>query len=78
MLTIAQKADILRKNGIAVPAMPADDLRGWNADVDVLFVTYAAARAAKSLRDAEELRQLELLRRISALPSRHFQQVQGA
>ena len=70
MLTTAQKADILQKTGIAVPAGPtaADPsaLARWTAAVEALFVSYVAARAAKSLRDAEERRQLAVLRELSA------------
>ena len=29
----------------------------WNLEIGILYATYAAARAAKSLRDAEEVRQ---------------------
>lgn len=79
MLTTAHKAAILQKTGVAVPALPAgigEALREWSAAVDSLFVSYVAARAAKSLRDAEELRQLELLRRISASPSRGADRMQ--
>lgn len=65
MLTTLQKADILRKSGVDVPAC-ADAAVEWSSRVDSLFVDYVAARAAKSLRDAEEVRQLDLLRRMSA------------
>lgn len=84
MLTIAQKADILQKTGIAVPAAPAPSplpdvqdgqttaepsaMARWTAAVEALFVSYVAARAAKSLRDAEERRQLAVLREMSAAP----------
>ncbi|MGO4392749.1 hypothetical protein AB4Z46_15480 [Variovorax sp. M-6] len=34
----------------------------WAATIDALYVEYVAARAAKSLRDAEEVRQLSMLR----------------
>lgn len=64
MLTTVQKADILRKSGVEIPACP-EVTRDWARRVDALFVDYVAARAAKSLRDAEEARQLELLRRMS-------------
>jgi len=94
MLTTAQKAHILQRSGVSVPAVPAgidlmnhrqshqgtgsmqerpaaedssdEAVREWVAAVDVLFVNYAAARAAKSLRDAEEVRQLDALRRMAA------------
>lgn len=75
MLTPSQKAQILQRAGFAAPAMPAnlsENLPGktpvlvqWEAAVDALFVEYAAARAAKSLRDSEELRQLNLLRSLA-------------
>jgi hypothetical protein len=64
MLSIVQKADILRKSGVDVPACP-EASSAWTSLVDTLFVDYVAARAAKSLRDAEEVRQLDLLRRMS-------------
>lgn len=38
----------------------------WQKAVDTLYVTYAASRAAKSLRDAEEARMLALLQLRSA------------
>lgn len=65
MLTTVQKADILRKSGLDVPACPEAAAEAWSVQVDALFVDYVAARAAKSLRDAEEVRQLDLLRRMS-------------
>jgi hypothetical protein len=37
----------------------------WARTIDTLFVEYSAARAARSLRDAEEARQLGALRRAS-------------
>jgi len=87
MLTPFLKAEILRKTGFAVPALPTEVaevtegnaatdspvnagdshvLKQWVASVEALFVTYVAARAAKSLRESEEARQLDALRRISA------------
>jgi len=65
MLTTAQKADILRKSGCAVP-IAEEPSTAWSHAVDTLFVEYVAARAAKSLRDAEEARQLDRLRCMSA------------
>jgi hypothetical protein len=38
-------------------------IAAWNRIIDALFVDYAAARAAKSLRDSEYALQLEILRR---------------
>ena len=89
MLTVAQKANILRNAGIAVPPGPDENTAGgenlstseaaeaaeaWATAVNVVFVTYAAARAAKSLRDAEEARQLQTLRQLSAGFSRSRRQ----
>ena len=37
----------------------------WARTIDALFVEYSAARAASSLRDAEEARQLDARRRTS-------------
>jgi len=106
MLTTLQKATILRKAGIEIPASPVrkppiHDRHGagpahparsqhdvgaeeehpseaapenpmpvamhrWAREIDNLFVTYAAARAAKSLRDAEAARQMVMLRKLSS------------
>lgn len=70
MLTIDQKEAILRKAGIAVPefrpvaaATHKAELDRWTEAVDVLYLQYAAARAAQSLRDAEQAQQLDALRR---------------
>jgi hypothetical protein len=91
MHTTDQKATILRRAGVAVPAFPArrpsdqqhqagaestlkSNLQAegrrmaaeqWARTIDTLFVEYSAARAARSLRDAEEARQLGALRRAS-------------
>jgi len=80
MLTTDQKETILRRAGVAVPAFPsprASDQQQHQADdpqnaaehrartIDTLFVEYSAARAARSLREAEEIRQLVALRRAS-------------
>lgn len=75
MLSTAHKADILRKAGVQIPAPPADVSSGdalkaagshWARSVETLYVAYAAARAAKSLRDAEEIRQMDMLRRMAS------------
>lgn len=81
MLTTAHKANILRRAGVAVPpaAMTflltqeqrAQAMQQWESTIDNLFVEYAAARAAKSLRDAEEARQLSMLRRLAQRPTVH-------
>lgn len=75
MLTPAQKATILGKAGFQIPASPAPTraeaadqdaaAQDWIKAVETLYVSYVAARAAKSLRDAEEARQLAMLRRLS-------------
>ena len=70
MLSVQQKASILKKAGQAVPALQADGHAAahdeWARSVENLYVAYVAARAAKSLRDAEEARQLERLRRLAS------------
>lgn len=38
-------------------------IQRWTEAIDVLYVQYAAARAAKSLRDAEQAHQADALRR---------------
>jgi len=38
----------------------------WAKAIETLYVAYAAARAAKSLRDAEDVRQTVMLQRLSA------------
>ena len=78
MLTIDQKEAILRRAGVTVPAFPeghpdtpARDhdaehkarVQRWAEAIEGLYVQYSAARAAKSLRDAEEAAQLDQLRR---------------
>jgi len=74
MLTIFQKATILSKAGFEVPACPAVDtstsavsqkMQEWGKAIETMYVTYVAARAARSLRDAEESRQTDMLRRLS-------------
>ena len=74
MLTTDQKETILRRAGVAVPAFPSryssdqqhqSAAAQWARTIDTLFVEYSAARAARSLRDAEEARQLGALRRAS-------------
>ena len=77
MLTILQKATILSKAGFEVPACPNEDtltsaasavsqkMQEWGKAIETMYVAYVAARAAKSLRDAEESRQTDMLRRLS-------------
>jgi len=66
MLDTAQKALLLRRNGVPVPELPADGVARWHAAVDALFDQYVAQRAARSLQEAEEARELELLSRLAA------------
>ena len=67
MLDTAQKALLLRRNGVPVSEMPADgSMARWKAAVDALFDQYVAQRAARSLQEAEEARELELLSRLAA------------
>ncbi|MGJ7614844.1 MULTISPECIES: hypothetical protein [unclassified Variovorax] len=72
MLSTEHKANILRKAGYAVPSVPgsADSFyqtpQCWGKAIETLYVSYAANRAAKSLRDAEEARMLAMLQSRSA------------
>ena len=66
MLATAHKAHLLRCNGVAVPELPADGSGRWQEVVDALFEQYVAQRAARSLQEAEEARELELLSRLAA------------
>lgn len=66
MLTLAQKAQILFKAGLGtahpgVAQSPAD----WARGVEEAYVAYSAARAARSLREAESARSNEMLRRMA-------------
>lgn len=69
MLTSFQKAEILARSGVAVPA-PAPALidgsglaaERWVREIDNLFAGYVARRAARSLREAEAARTLAKLR----------------
>lgn len=72
MLSTLQKAEILMRAGIAVPALPHASPGGeeipsrWRQEVDNLYAAYVAARAARSLREAEETRTLAVLRSANA------------
>lgn len=66
MLSTAHKANLLRRYGIAIPEPSADGTGPWSVAIDALFDAYVAQRAEKSLREAEEARELELLRRLAA------------
>ncbi|MDA7417259.1 hypothetical protein PGB34_12890 [Xenophilus arseniciresistens] len=71
MLTIEQKAKILAQAGLgAGPAgdefgSAAADRAGWEQRVNEAYVAYSAARAARSLREAETARNTEMLRRMA-------------
>lgn len=86
MLTTEQKADILQKTGFTVPDAPTAcegvegeaALQQWGAQIESMFVTYVAARAAKSLRDSEEARQLNALRQMATPGARGRFQFQRA
>lgn len=66
MLTIAQKAQILSKAGLGVaPPQESAPLDEWEHRVEESYVAYTAARAARSLREAENARQTEMLRRMA-------------
>jgi hypothetical protein len=58
--------DILKKRKCS--ADHAQDVRRWNYDVSILYAEYTAARAAKTLRDAEAVRQMAMLRLANARP----------
>lgn len=66
MLTTTQKAIILRQTGFVVPDAPSMTLQAWTGAIETLFTSFAAARAAKSLRDAQDKHRLEELRGMSA------------
>lgn len=69
MLSLQKKADILRQARMAPPSPAADaderSLGAWAREVEQRFVAYSAARAAQSLRQAEEARQNALLQRMA-------------
>ncbi|VTU15329.1 hypothetical protein H6CHR_00194 [Variovorax sp. PBL-H6] len=66
MLDTAYKASLLRRNGVAIPELSAEGTGPWRAAVDALFDEYVAVRARRSLREAEEAHELELLSRLAA------------
>lgn len=80
MLTILQKAAILTRAGITLPSsqalrpLPGDAPErqdpspfgaAWERAVEILYVAYTQARAARSLREAEEGRQMDRLREVA-------------
>lgn len=71
MLTIDQKAKILAKAGMAVSpeggdfGLATNDASSWEQRVNEAYVAYSAARAARSLREAESARNTEMLRRMA-------------
>lgn len=73
MLTLDQKETILRRAGVVVPDFPPavpndmaavrrEAIEQWGRTIETLYVEYVARRAAKSLRDAEDQRQLSAIR----------------
>ena len=66
MFDTAPKANLLRRNGVAVPQLLSDGTPRWQRAIDALFDEYVALRAAHNLRDAEEAHELELLSRLAA------------
>ncbi|SFM55696.1 hypothetical protein [Variovorax sp. OV329] len=68
MLSTQQKSQILKKAGRTAPAMPAGngpELDAWKREIENLYVSYVAARAARSLRESEEAAQLDRLRNLA-------------
>jgi len=51
---------------LSPPDSGADAATQWANAIDTLFVQYTAERAARSLREAEQVRQLASLRRAQA------------
>jgi hypothetical protein len=47
-------------------ALHAKAVERWNQQIEVLFVIYTAARTAKCLREAEQARQMDMLRRANS------------
>lgn len=66
MLDSVSKAGILRRNGILVPTRPTPETEAWKTAIDALFDLYVVQRAARSLREAEEACELELMSRLAA------------
>ena len=64
--THRNQRDLLLKRECA--AEFAQKVRQWNYEVASLYAAYMAARAAKTLRDAEAARQMTLLRLANARP----------
>lgn len=56
--------------GAYAASLPADTVhqtpQAWGKAIETMYVSYAAARAAKSLRDAEEAQMLAMLQLRSA------------
>ena len=68
MLNTQQKSQILKKAGHPVPAMPGGngpELEAGPREVGNLSVPSGGAGAPRSLRESEEARQLERLRRLA-------------
>ena len=58
--TNAVTGSTVRPEGISQKA------HDWAKAIETLYVAYVATRAAKSLRDSEEVRQTAMLQRLSA------------
>ena len=66
MLSISQKAQILAKAGlIQAERGTAQQGAAWEKSVEETYLAYSAARAARSLREAENARSAEMLRRMA-------------
>ncbi len=66
MLTIAQKAQILAKAGAGTACSRSKLSQAeWERQIEADYVAYSATRAARSLRDAEDARHAEMLRRMA-------------
>lgn len=47
-------------------SLHAMEVERWNHQIEMLFVIYTAARTAKTLREAEQARQADMLRRANS------------
>ena len=64
-----QQGAALQRNALQADAgTAADPVAQWATAIDTLFVQYSAERAARSLREAEQARQLDALRSSSTRP----------
>jgi hypothetical protein len=63
--SVVDQAAGASSNERRTPAGQDPVAQNWSKAIETLYVAYAAARAAKSLRDAEEARQMDMLRRLA-------------